>query len=92
MTHVAVLPGDGIGPEVAAEAIRVLDALGIGHSEHPFGGHAILDQGTPLPEQTLAACRSADAVLHAAVRGTVIDGPPPRHHQGQLGHPKDLLE
>ena len=67
MTHVAVLPGDGIGPEVAAEAIRVLDALGIGHSEHPFGGHAILDQGTPLPEQTLAACRSADAVLLAAV-------------------------
>ena len=49
VTHVAVLPGDGIGPEVAAEAIRVLDALGIEHSEHPFGGNAILARGTPLP-------------------------------------------
>ena len=52
---VAVLPGDGIGPEVAAEAIRVLDALGIDHAEHAFGGGAILAQGTPLPEGTLAA-------------------------------------
>ena len=68
MTHVAVLPGDGIGPEVAAQAIRVLDALGIAHSEHPFGGNAILAQGTPLPDETLAACRAADAVLLARRR------------------------
>ena len=67
VTHVAVLPGDGIGPEVMAEAIRVLDALGIEHAEHPFGGNAILAQGTPLPDETLAACREADAVLLAAV-------------------------
>ena len=45
--HVAVLPGDGIGPEVAAEAVRVLDALGIGHTEHAFGGNAILGAGHP---------------------------------------------
>ena len=61
VTHVAVLPGDGIGPEVTGEAIRVLDALGIEHSEHPFGGNAILASGTPLPDETLAACRAADA-------------------------------
>ena len=90
MTHVAVLPGDGIGPEVAAEAIRVLDALGIGHSEHPFGGHAILDQGTPLPEQTLAACRSADAVLLAAVGLPELEGQPVRPEQGLLGLRKEL--
>jgi 3-isopropylmalate dehydrogenase len=74
VTHVAVLPGDGIGPEVAAEAIRVLDELGIGHSEHPFGGNAILDQGTPLPEETLAACRASDAVLLAAVGLPELEG------------------
>ena len=74
MTHVAVLPGDGIGPEVAAEAVRVLDALGIGHSEHAFGGNAILAQGTPLPDETLAACRAADAVLLAAVGLPELEG------------------
>ena len=67
MTRVAVLPGDGIGPEVAAEAVRLLDAVGIEHAEHAFGGNAILAQGTPLPDETLAACREADAVLLGAV-------------------------
>ena len=90
MTHVAVLPGDGIGPEVAAEAIRVLDELGIGHSEHPFGGNAILDQGTPLPEETLAACRASDAVLLAAVGLPELEGQPVRPEQGLLGIRKEL--
>ena len=90
MTHVAVLPGDGIGPEVAAEAIRVLDALGIGHSEHPFGGNAILDQGTPLPDETLAACRESDAVLLAAVGLPELEGKPVRPEQGLLGIRKEL--
>ena len=49
VTRVAVLPGDGIGPEVTAEAIRVLDALGIEHTEHAFGGNAILAQGDAAP-------------------------------------------
>lgn len=84
MSHVAVLPGDGIGPEVTAEAIRVLDALGIAHSEHPFGGNAILDQGTPLPGETLAACREADAVLLAAVGLPELEGKPVRPEQGLL--------
>ena len=90
MTHVAVLPGDGIGPEVATEAIRVLDAFGIGHSEHPFGGQAILDQGTPLPDETLAACRAADAVLLAAVGLPELEGKPIRPEQGLLGLRKEL--
>ena len=90
MTHVAVLPGDGIGPEVAAEAVRVLDALGIGHSEHAFGGNAILAQGTPLPDETLAACRAADAVLLAAVGLPELEGKPVRPEQGLLGLRKEL--
>ena len=90
MTHVAVLPGDGIGPEVAAEAIRVLDALGIGHSEHAFGGNAILAQGDPLPPETLAACREADAVLLAAVGLPELEGQAVRPEQGLLGLRKEL--
>jgi 3-isopropylmalate dehydrogenase len=88
--RVAVLPGDGIGPEVAAEAIRVLDSLGIEHSEHPFGGNAILAQGTPLPDETLAACREADAVLLAAVGLPELEGRPVRPEQGLLGLRKAL--
>ena len=90
MTHVVVLPGDGIGPEVAAEAMRVLDALGIGHSEHAFGGNAILAEGTPLPDETLAACRAADAVLLAAVGLPELEGKPVRPEQGLLGLRKEL--
>jgi 3-isopropylmalate dehydrogenase len=90
VNHVAVLPGDGIGPEVAAEAIRVLDALGISHSEHGFGGSAILAQGTPLPEETLAACREADAVLLAAVGLPELEGQAVRPEQGLLRLRKEL--
>jgi 3-isopropylmalate dehydrogenase len=87
---VAVLPGDGIGPEVTAEAIRVLDALGIAHTEHAFGGNAILEQGTPLPEETLAACREADAVLLAAVGLPELEGQAVRPEQGLLGLRREL--
>jgi len=90
VTHVAVLPGDGIGPEVTAEALRVLDALGIDHTEHAFGGNAILAQGTPLPEETLAACRAADAVLLAAVGLPELEGQPVRPEQGLLALRKEL--
>ena len=88
MTHVAVLPGDGIGPEVAAEAIRVLDALGIEHSEHAFGGNAILAQGTPLPEETLAACRAADARAPRRRRLPELEGKEVRPEQGLLAAPQ----
>ena len=90
MSYVAVLPGDGIGPEVATQAIRVLDAFGIDHSEHAFGGNAILAQGTPLPDETLAACQASDAVLLAAVGLPELEGLPVRPEQGLLGLRKAL--
>ena len=90
MSHVAVLPGDGVGPEVAGEAIRVLDALGIAHSEHPFGGGAILATGVPLPDETLAACRTADAVLLGAVGLPELEGQSVRPEQGLLALRKEL--
>jgi 3-isopropylmalate dehydrogenase len=88
--HVAALPGDGIGPEVTAEALRVLDAFGIEHSEHAFGGNAILTQGMPLPDETLAACRAADAVLLAAVGLPELEGKAVRPEQGLLALRKEL--
>jgi 3-isopropylmalate dehydrogenase len=90
VSHVAVLPGDGIGPEVAAEATRVLEALGIDHSEHAFGGNAILEQGTPLPDSTLAACKASTAVLLGAVGLPELEGRPVRPEQGLLGLRKEL--
>ena len=87
---VAVLPGDGIGPEVTGEAIRVLEALGIAHDEHAFGGNAILAQGTPLPDETLAACREADAVLLAAVGLPELEGQAVRPEQGLLELRREL--
>ena len=90
MTRVAVLPGDGIGPEVAGEAVRLLDALGIEHTEHAFGGNAILAQGTPLPDETLAACREADAVLLGAVGLPELEGQAVRPEQGLLSLREEL--
>jgi 3-isopropylmalate dehydrogenase len=72
---IAVLPGDGIGPEVVREAVRVLRGVGqcFGHSfelrEALFGGCAIDAAFVPLPEETLALCKSADAVLLGAIGG-----------------------
>jgi 3-isopropylmalate dehydrogenase len=72
---IAILPGDGIGPEVTAEAVRVLAAVGklYGHSfevrEALVGGAAIDRSGVPLPADTVALCRAADAVLLGAVGG-----------------------
>jgi Isocitrate/isopropylmalate dehydrogenase len=67
--RVVCLPGDGIGPEVTAAAQEALAALApdLELEEHSFGGAAILESGTPLPDETLAACREADAVLLGAV-------------------------
>jgi len=73
--RIAVLPGDGIGPEVIAQGLRCLRALGsaFGHdfelTELAFGGAAIELHGEPLPAATLAACRQADAVLLGAIGG-----------------------
>ncbi len=87
---VAALPGDGIGPEVMAEALLVLDAFGVQHSEHPFGGNAILSQGTPLPAETLDACQAADAVLLGAVGLPELEGQPVRPEQGLLALRREL--
>jgi 3-isopropylmalate dehydrogenase len=91
---VVVLPGDGIGPEITEAALRVLDRLGdFEYDEQPIGGVAIDEFGTALPDQTLAACKSADAVLLAAVGGPkwdTTDPEAPRPEQGLLGLRKGL--
>jgi 3-isopropylmalate dehydrogenase len=86
MTRIVCLPGDGIGPEVMAAARRVLDALPLELEleEHPFAGRAILDVGDPLPTETLAACRSADAVLLGAAGLPGLAQSPVRPEQGLL--------
>jgi 3-isopropylmalate dehydrogenase len=86
LLNVASLPGDGIGPEVCDAAIRVLDALPIDVAveEHPFGGRAIHEEGDPLPAETLAACRAADAVLLGAAGLPEFDGAPVRPEQGLI--------
>ena len=72
---IAVLPGDGVGPEVVAEAVKVLEAVGekFGHQfnfyYHLVGGIAIDKTGSPLPDETLNMCRESDAVLLGAVGG-----------------------
>ena len=69
MPLIAVLPGDGIGPEVTAQARRVLHALDLGLSfeEAPVGGAAYLSDGHPLPPRTLDLAKRADALLFGAV-------------------------
>lgn len=74
---VLVLPGDGIGPEVTAQAGRILDAAGIGWETSPFGGEAIDLHGDPLPEETLEKALAADAVLLGAVGSPRHDSLPP---------------
>jgi 3-isopropylmalate dehydrogenase len=67
---IAVLPGDGIAPDVVAEAQRVLDAAGgptLSYSEHACGANCYLQTGDPLPAATVEACREADAVLLGAM-------------------------
>ena len=87
MLRVACLPGDGIGPEVVGVATDVLRALPleVEVEQHPFGGRAILDEGSPLPEDTLAACLAADAVLLGAVGLPELEGASVRPEQGLIG-------
>jgi len=66
---IAILPGDGIGPEIVAQAVKVLNALGQAFEleEAPVGGAGYAAHGHPLPEHTLDVARSADAILLGAV-------------------------
>src|SRR5215207_1884450 len=95
MPTIVTLPGDGIGPEVLASAMSVLHAVAddLDYVEHPFGGASIDAHGTALTDETLAACRAADAVLLAAVGGPQWDSTDPsapRPEQGLLGLRKGL--
>src|SRR5438045_5398742 len=71
--NLVVLPGDGVGPEVTAQAVRVLREVANinGHrfhfEQHSVSGVAIRETGSPLPAATLGACRRADAVLLGAI-------------------------
>lgn len=76
---ITVLPGDGVGPEVCREAVRILRALGpfygseFRFQEKPIGGTAIRAEGTPLPQSTLDACLESDAVFLGAVGSPEFD-------------------
>ena len=91
---ICVLPGDGIGPEIMAEAVRVLKALDLKleMEEALLGGCAVDATGTPYPEATQKLAREADAVLLGAVGGPKWDALPrdQRPERGLLGIRKDL--
>ncbi len=82
--HIAVLAGDGIGPEVMAEARKVLDVVSgkfgcsFTYTEKLVGGAAIDATGSPLPEDTLKACEAADAILFGSVGGPKWENLPPQ--------------
>jgi len=92
--RIVTLPGDGIGPEIMDVARAALERLGdFEFEEHAFGGVSIDAHGTALTDDTLAACRSADAVLLAAVGGPrwdTTDPDAPRPEQGLLGLRKGM--
>ena len=81
--HIAVLPGDGIGPEVMKQAYKVLEVirqkynLAITTSEYDVGGAAIDIHGCPLPKETLEGCEKADAILFGSVGGPKWTNLPP---------------
>jgi 3-isopropylmalate dehydrogenase len=93
--RVILLPGDGIGPEIIRPAVEVLRAVGaeVEFEERLFGGASIDAHGVALTDETLVACRRADAVLLAAVGGPkwdTTDPAKPRPEQGLLGLRKGL--
>jgi 3-isopropylmalate dehydrogenase len=95
MAHrIVTLPGDGIGPEIMAPTLRLLQRFGeFEFEEHPFGGASIDAHGIALTDEVLAACKASDAVLLAAVGGPkwdTTDPHKPRPEQGLLGLRKGL--
>src|SRR5260221_5383480 len=77
--NLAILPGDGVGPEVTNEAVRVLETIAeayhhqLSFTRKPVGGAALVSCNDPLPPDTLQACLSSDAVLLGAVGGPAVD-------------------
>jgi len=97
--RICLLPGDGIGPEITAEAVKVLNVIGeregvaFEFDEALLGGIAIDETGSPLPDETLTKAHAADAVLLAAIGGPkwdTTDPTKPRPEQGLLGIRKGL--
>ena len=92
LIKITTLPGDGIGPEVTEQAVRILQAAadGFGHqlsiAEKKVGGAALLASNDPLPADTIAACLASDAVLLGAVGGPAFD-----HYSGPLRPEAGLL-
>src|SRR5882762_4784980 len=88
---IVLLPGDGIGPEIVRVAVRVLNDCATEFGHH-FDGCAIDSAGMPLPAETLAACRTADAILLGAVGGAKWDALPigKRPESGLLALRKEL--
>ncbi len=82
---IAILPGDGIGPEIMAEAVKALDAvqqrfgLRLAYESADVGGCAIDRHGRALPPQTLKTCESSDAILFGSVGGPKWESLPPEH-------------
>lgn len=93
---IIALPGDGIGPEIMSGSLEILSQLSQQFNfsyeleSHDFGGIAIDNHGTPLPDNTLSACQQADAVLLGAVGGLKWTDPANRPEQGLLGIRKAL--
>jgi 3-isopropylmalate dehydrogenase len=96
--NIAALPGDGIGPEVVSEALKVIQAIAekfnheVTINEYAIGGNAVDDFGSPLPEATIAGCLASDAVLLGAVGGPQYDKNPRglKPEDGLLGLRKAL--
>ncbi|MEY8760108.1 isocitrate/isopropylmalate family dehydrogenase, partial [Chryseobacterium tongliaoense] len=96
---IAVLPGDGIGPEVVNESVKILNAIAeVFHYKFQFtygmiGAEAIFQTGNPLPEETLEICKNSDAVLFGAIGDPSFDNDPDakvRPEQGLLKLRKEL--
>jgi 3-isopropylmalate dehydrogenase len=98
LLNIAILPGDGIGPEVIDEAVRVLEAIAAAFRHHlsltrkDVGGAALASSQNPLPQDTLQACLSSSAVLLGAVGGPAFDNVPAdlRPEKGLLRLRKEL--
>jgi 3-isopropylmalate dehydrogenase len=96
--HIVVLAGDGVGPEVTAEAVRVLEQISVAHAlrlefeDALIGGAAYDAAGSPLPEKTIAACKASTGILLGAVGGPKWADIPVQHRpeQGLLAIRKAL--
>ena len=94
--NIVALPGDGIGPEILSGTLELLELISKKYkfdyqlTSYDFGGAAIDSHGVPLPDDTLNACKNADAILLGAVGGPQWTDPNNRPEQGLLALRKSL--